>query len=101
MFLQRDRIGAVTVADVMRVAETLSQSLPTGRWARSSRPRSRSARNAGAVDLPKVLEGYKGSAAVAQGGAFDPSPANVEARAAPESSPANEVRAAAEDARRK
>ncbi|MBZ4411657.1 insulinase family protein [Myxococcus sp. XM-1-1-1] len=80
MFLHRDRIEAVKPEDVTRVATTYLKSsnrtmgsfVPTAKPDRSEMPAP--------VDLAKVLEGYKGRAAVTQGEAFDPSPANVEAR---------------------
>lgn len=80
MFLHRDRIEAVKPADVTRVAatylkpsnRTLGTFIPTAKPERSEMPPP--------VDMAKMMDGYKGRAAVAQGEAFDPSPANVEAR---------------------
>ncbi|MGZ3456997.1 MAG: M16 family metallopeptidase, partial [Archangium sp.] len=78
LFLHRDRIAAVTPADVTRVAEqylkssnrTLGQFIPTAKPDRSEMPEH--------VDVAAMLEGYKGRGEVAQGEAFDPSPANIE-----------------------
>ncbi|MCE9668431.1 insulinase family protein [Myxococcus stipitatus] len=80
LFLHRDRVEAVKPADVTRVAgtylkssnRTLGTFIPTPKPDRADMPP--------AVDVAKMMEGYKGRAAVAQGEVFDPSPANVEAR---------------------
>ncbi len=79
-FLHRDRIEAVKPEDVTRVAatylktsnRTLGQFIPTPKPDRAELPPR--------VDVTAMLQGYKGRAAVAQGEAFDPSPANIEAR---------------------
>ncbi|ATB44415.1 zinc protease [Cystobacter fuscus] len=79
-FLHRDRIEAVTPADVTRVAaeylkssnRTLGEFLPTARPDRAELPPR--------VDVAGMLQGYQGRAAVAQGEAFDPSPDNIEKR---------------------
>ncbi|MBN8230177.1 insulinase family protein [Corallococcus macrosporus] len=80
LFLHRDRIEAVKPADVTRVAatylkasnRTLGTFLPTPKPERSELPPP--------VDVAKMVDGYKGKALVAQGEAFDPSPANIESR---------------------
>ncbi len=79
-FLNRDRIAAVTSEDVQNVAlrylkssnRTVGRFLPTTNPDRAEMP-----------DEPNVavlLQGYRGGEAVAQGEAFDPSPANIEER---------------------
>ncbi len=80
LFLHRDRIEAVTAADVTRIAEsylkpsnrTLGQFLPTAKPERSEMPAH--------VDVAAMLQGYKGRGEVVIGEAFDPSPANIEKR---------------------
>jgi zinc protease len=80
MFLFRDRIAKVTEADVLRVAKaylkesnrTLGTFVPTKAPDRAEIPAS--------TDLAAALKDFKGSAVVAQGEAFDPSPANIESR---------------------
>lgn len=79
-FLHRDRIAEVTVADVERVSRhyfkpanrTLARFVPTESPDRAEIP--------AAPDVAQLLEGYKGREAVAAGEAFDPSPANIDAR---------------------
>jgi zinc protease len=79
-FLHRDRIEAVTADDVNRVAQayikpdnrTVGRFLPTQSPDRAVIPE--------APDVTAMLDGYTGREAVAQGEAFDPSPANVDAR---------------------
>jgi zinc protease len=81
LYLQRDRLREVKVADVERVwarylkaqNRTLGEYVPTAKPDRAEVPP--------AADARKLLAGYTGGAAVQQGEAFDPSPANIEARA--------------------
>ena len=79
-YLLRDRLKAVTTADVGRV------------WARYLRPQNRSmgeyvpTASPDRVEVPEaadaktVLAGYTGGKAVEQGEAFDPTPKNIDAR---------------------
>ena len=79
-FLHRDRIGNVTAEDVNRVAQaylkpdnrTVGLFHPTDQPDRAEIP--------DVPDLAPVVDAYKGREAVAEGEAFDPSPANVDAR---------------------
>ncbi|MCX6627436.1 MAG: pitrilysin family protein [Candidatus Solibacter sp.] len=80
MFLARDRIKAVSEADVLRVAKaylkesnrTLASFIPTKTPDRAEIPAT--------PDVAETLKDFKGSAVVAAGEAFDPSPANIESR---------------------
>jgi zinc protease len=79
-YLYRDRLRAVTVADVQRAAETyfktdnrvLGEFVPTAHPQRAQIPPT--------PDVEAALAGYVGGAAIAAGEAFDPSPQNIEAR---------------------
>jgi zinc protease len=79
-FLYRDRIKQVTPDDVKRVAaayfkdsnRTVGVFIPTEKPDRAEIPE--------APDVQAALKDYKGQAAVAAGEAFDPSPANIDAR---------------------
>jgi zinc protease len=80
IFVNRDRVAALKVADVQRVAEnyfkesnrTLGEFIPTAAPDRAAMPAP--------VDVQKLVAGYQGKDAVAPGETFDPSPANIEKR---------------------
>lgn len=80
-FLRRDRIRKVTPEDVKRVAaaylkpsnRTVGLFIPTSNPDRAEIPPR--------PDVAAMLKDYKGGEAVAMGEAFDPSPANIDARA--------------------
>lgn len=80
-FLRRDRIKKVTPEDVKRVAaaylkpsnRTVGLFIPTSAPDRAEIPPR--------PDVAAMLKDYTGGAAVAMGEAFDPSPANIDARA--------------------
>ncbi|WP_231120341.1 M16 family metallopeptidase [Cognatilysobacter tabacisoli] len=79
-FLQRDAIAKVTAADVNRVAATYLR--PSNRTLARFIPTD-SAQRAEITAAPApadALKGYTGRAAVAAGEAFDPTPANIDAR---------------------
>jgi zinc protease len=80
LFLFRDQIEKVTTEDVTRVAKlylkpanrTLGRFIPTAEPDRTEIP--------AAPEVAAILKDYKGKAAVEAGEAFDPSPANIDAR---------------------
>jgi zinc protease len=80
MFLNRDRIRNVTPEDVQHAAQAYlkTSNLTIGRFIPDANPDR--AEIPPKVDLAAALKGYKGDAAMAQGEAFDPSPANIESR---------------------
>ena len=79
-FLHRDRLRKVTPEEVTQTAaryfkpsnRTLGMFIPTAKPDRAEIPAT--------PDLAAALKDYKGDATVAAGEAFDPSPANIEAR---------------------
>jgi zinc protease len=79
-FLQRDRIEAVELDDVNRVAATyfLPDNRTLGRFVPVKEPRR--VEIAEAPSAEELLKGYTGRAAVAAGEAFDPTPATIDAR---------------------
>ena len=80
IFINRDRVAALSVADVQRVAEnylkesnrTLGEFIPTAAPDRAAMPAP--------VDVEKLVADYRGKEATAAGEAFDPSAANIERR---------------------
>jgi zinc protease len=80
LFLERDRLAAVTPEDVLRVAKTylkednrtLGEYIPTKAPERAEIPAT--------PDVTATFKDFKGGAAVSEGEAFDPSPTNIESR---------------------
>lgn len=80
MFIHRDRLQKVTPEQVAVAARTylkpsnrtLGMFVPTKQPDRAAIP--------AAPDVAALVKDYKGNAALAQGEAFDPSPANIDAR---------------------
>ncbi|WP_345948256.1 pitrilysin family protein [Mucilaginibacter sp. PAMB04274] len=80
LFYQRDQLKKVTPGDVVRVADkyfkpsnrTLGVFVPTEKPERAEVPAT--------PDLAAMLKGYTGSQTIAQGEAFDASPANIQKR---------------------
>jgi zinc protease len=80
LFINRDRLRKVTPEDVQRVAaaylkpanRTLGLFIPTPKPDRAEIPPT--------PDIAALVKDYKGDATVAAGEAFDPSPANIDAR---------------------
>jgi zinc protease len=80
LYLDRDRVKAVTPEDVKRVAQayfkssnrTIGEFIPDAKPDRAEIPAK--------TDVAAAVKDYKGEAAMAQGEAFDPSPKNIEAR---------------------
>ncbi len=80
IFVDRDRLKNTKLEDVQRAAKTyfkesnrtVGQFIPTEKPDRSEIPK--------APDVSAILKDYKGQADVAKGEAFDPSPANIDAR---------------------
>jgi zinc protease len=80
LFVQRDRIAAVTADDVNRVARTyfkkhnrtVGMYIPTSEAQRLAIP--------AAPAIASIVDGYKGGATIAAGESFDTSPANLDAR---------------------
>jgi zinc protease len=79
-FIERDRIRGLKLADVQRVATTLllPDNRTVGTYLPTDEPRRAPA--PARVDLAPLVAGYQGDAAVAQAEAFDPTPANLDAR---------------------
>ena len=80
--LARDLLEQVTADDVNRVAEAYLQrnNRTAGRFIPTDAPER--VEIAAAPEASSLLEGYQGREAMAAGEAFDPSPANIDARTA-------------------
>lgn len=83
LFLNRDRLEKVTVADVQRMANEIfvNDNRTLGLFVPEESPdRADSIERFAQADIKKMLEGYEGREAVAQGEDFDPSHDNIDAR---------------------
>ena len=81
LFLHRDRLEAVTPEDVHAVAKAYLK--PSNRTVGYYYPTDETPARAETPEPPDVaalVDGYVGRAAIAEGEAFDPTPANIEAR---------------------
>lgn len=81
-FIGRDNIKKVTLDDLKRVASTYfkSSNRTVGEFIPDKNPDRVDV--PGPVDVASLVKDYKGNAAVAEGEAFDPSPANIDKRTA-------------------
>lgn len=82
-FLHRDRVAKVTPADVQRVAQKyfIESNRTTGAFIPTEKPVRAEIPALTSEEIAAQLKDFKGNTAVAAGEAFDPSPANVKARA--------------------
>ena len=80
LFLQRDRIAAVTAEDVNRVASTYfkKHNRTLGMYIPVKEPQRLAIPNAPPIET--IVKDYKGGSVIAGGEAFDSSPANLDAR---------------------
>ena len=81
LFVHRDRLEQVTPEDVQKVAEAYLK--PSNRTVGYYYPTDETPARAevpAPPDVAALVEGYVGRAAIAEGEAFDPTPANIEAR---------------------
>jgi zinc protease len=80
LFLQRDRIAAVTPDDVNRVAKTYfpEYNRTVGMFIPTDKPQRMTVPSVGSI--ADVVKDYRGGAALASGEAFDPSPDNLDSR---------------------
>jgi len=80
LFLNRDNLRKVTPADVLRVAKAYlkSSNMTVGEFIPDPTPDR--AEIPAKPDVAAMLKDYKGDAVMSVGEAFDPSPANIEAR---------------------
>jgi zinc protease len=80
LFIQRDRVAAVTAADVNRVAKAYFQkpNRTVGLYIPANESTRLAVPSAPSIDL--VVKDYKGGTVATAGEAFDPSPANLDAR---------------------
>ena len=81
LFLHRDRLEKVTPEDVHRVAQAyLKNSNRTVGYFYPAEETPARAEIPAPPDVAALVDGYVGRAAIAEGEAFDPTPANIEAR---------------------
>jgi zinc protease len=80
LFLQRDRLAAVTADDINRVARTYFQrsNRTVGTYIPEAQPQRLAIAPAPAIET--LVKDYKGSGVTAAGEAFDPTPENLDAR---------------------
>jgi len=79
-FLQRDRARAATLADVQRVAQAylVADNLTLGHYQPADAPQRAPAPTA--IDVAALFKDYQGDPNFSQTAAFDPTPANIDAR---------------------
>lgn len=82
MFIHRDRIAAVTPADVQRVATTYftPDNRTIGTFVPTDAPKRVAIPVVAEATIDSAAAAYRGRAALAAGEVFDPSPANIDAR---------------------
>jgi zinc protease len=82
IFIYRDRVKQVTPADVQRVAATyLKPSNRTlGKFIPTEKPDRTTVASVSAGEISAVASSYRGDTSFVAGEAFDPSPANIDAR---------------------